>query len=86
MRGWDYHYRNHGIYGWLSIPAFLGMAVGAYGLGGWLGLAAFVVLVGVLTWKAKGLNVLDCFSNIVQPMFVLFTIAAFAWSALKSFL
>jgi hypothetical protein len=60
------------------------MAVGAHGLGGWLGLAAFVALVVVLTWKAKGLSLLDRFGTVVQPMFVLFIVAAFVWGALMS--
>ncbi|WP_106001647.1 hypothetical protein [Magnetospirillum gryphiswaldense] len=86
MAGWDYHYRDKGIYGYLSIPAFLGMAVGAFSVGSWMGLVAFILLVAALVWKTKGLNALDSFSNVVQPMFVIFTIAAFAWWMLKRFL
>lgn len=80
----DYYYRKHGIYGWLAVPAFLGMAVWAYQIGGWLGFAAFGISVGVLTWKAKGLNVVDSFGRVIWPMFILFTIAAFAWSFVRN--
>lgn len=86
INGWDYHYRDKGIYGFLSIPAFLGMDVGAFIAGGWIGLVAFFLLVVVLMWKTKGLNALDAFSKVIQPMFVIFTVAAFAWGIFKNLL
>jgi hypothetical protein len=84
--GWEYHYRKRGIYGGLSIPAFLGMSAGAFQLGGWIGLIGFVAFAAVLTWKAKGFNALDKFGSVVQPMFVLCLVAAVGWSLIKRLL
>jgi hypothetical protein len=45
-----------------------------------------VALVVVLTRRAKGLNALDSFGMVVEPIFVLCFVAVLAWDLIKRLL